>query len=273
MRASFKFSASCAPRGGPETIQAILAFVGALAVLKVLSDWSGQGAKEWAGRAHGLYEQGRHAEAVQAYGEAIRADPNNAQLHSRRGHALRELGRHSEALDDYNRAVELDNGSAAARCDAADMLMALGHPNYALDRARQAIALSPKSARAHRTGGEALWMLDKRGAALDALHKSADLHDTPGLRVRIAEMRCGRGDHAIERRELDRAISMEAGNTDLHYRRARALLHIAREDPEMLKECVAGAITDLETALGIDPRHEEAAEMLRRAKGMLEGGG
>lgn len=265
-RTSYKFSAVRAPA---RMIVGILAILGAVAVLKYLSD---QGAKEHAGEADRLCAQGRHAEAVRAYGEAIGADPGNARLHSLRGHALRELGRHQEALDDYTRAAELDGGSAAAHCDAADMLMALGRPEGALARARRAVELSPKSARAHRTMGEALWGTGLHDDALEALRMSAGLQETVGLRIRMAEMCCAARNHDGERGMLDRAIHMDRGSADLHYRRARALLHVAGE-PGRLEESCCGAIADLEKALEIDPRHEEAREMLRRARSMREAGG
>ncbi len=41
-----------------------------------------------------LGRQGRHEEALAAYDEALRLDPQNADAHNNRGIALRKLGRH-----------------------------------------------------------------------------------------------------------------------------------------------------------------------------------
>ena len=219
----------------------------------------------------GLHDQGLHEDALAEYSAAIGLDPKNPQLHTHRGRALWALGRRSEALDAYQRAAGLDAGSVAAHCDVADALRLMGHPRQALDSARRAVLLSSRSARAHRIMGEALWDLDEGGKAIDALKASAGLHDTAEARVRIAEVRCGQGNHVYERNELDCAIAMEAGSADLHYRRARALLHVAESSPKLREASCRQAITDLEQAIEIDPRHEEAAEMLRRASGLLEG--
>ena len=254
-------------------IQAVLAVVGALAVLKYLSDQGVRKSKEHAGAADSLHGQGRHAEAIKEYDEAIKNDPQNAQLYTRRGRAFWGLGERNAALDDYRRAAGLDSNGVAAHCDVADALRLMGRPRDALASAERAVALSGRSSRAYRARGEVLWSLDEGGKAIGDLKASASLHDTAETHVRIAEMRCGRGEHGYERKEMDLAISMEAGSADLHYRRARALLHIAGEDPGSMEECCREAATDLERALEIDPRHEEAAGMLRRAREMPEGGG
>ena len=268
-RQGLNFPPACAPRGDEGMIVGLLAIVGAVAVGKALYDWSRQGDAGRADRAHGLYVQGRYAEAAGAYNEAIGEGSRDAHLYSRRGHALQKLGRHDAALRDYRRAAELDPDNPAAYCDAAGALMALNRPKDALDMAKRAVLRSRKSARAHRIKGEALWAMDMVNPALDALRASSDLHDTAGVRVRIAEAQCARNNHDDERRELDQAIAMKPGSADLHYRRARALLHVAKSSPKLREASCRQAITDLEMALEIDARHEEAAEMLRRASGML----
>ena len=43
-----------------------------------------------------------------AHDQAIRLDPGNAMAHGNRGAALHSLGRYQEALDAYNQAIRLD---------------------------------------------------------------------------------------------------------------------------------------------------------------------
>jgi len=253
-------------------IVGLLAIVGAVAIGKVLYDWSRQGAEELPARAHGLYAQGRYEEAARAYGEAIDANPQDAQLYSRRGRALQKLGKHDGALRDYRRVVELDPCNPAGYCDAAGALITLNRPKDALDIAKRAILRSRKSARAYRIKGEAMWRLNQGDSAIEAFQQSASLHDTVGVRVRIAEVQCARNNHDDERRELDQAIAMKPGSADLHYRRARALLHVAESSPKLREASCRQAITDLEQAIEIDARHEEASAMLGHAKKILEGG-
>ena len=247
--------------------------VGGILLKAVVDELDRRDANGHAERGHALHGQGRHEEALGAYGDALRLAPKDPRFHTARGRALWALGRRSEALGAYQRAAGLDSNGVAAHCDVADALRLMGRPRDALASAERAVALSGRSSRAYRTRGEVLWSLDEGGKAIGDLKASASLHDTAETHVRIAEMRCGRGEHGYERKEMDLAISMEAGSADLHYRRARALLHIAGEDPGSIEECCREAVTDLERALEIDPRHEEAAGMLRRAREMPEGGG
>ena len=62
-----------------------------------------------------LESLGRHAEALSAYGRAVRLDGGSASAHAGRGMALESLGRHAEALSAYGRAIGIDEYHDLAR--------------------------------------------------------------------------------------------------------------------------------------------------------------
>ena len=64
--------------------------------------------QEWMKEGNALYDQKRYAEAVAAYEQAIRLDPNNAANYSDKGAALCDLQRYAEALAAYEQAIRLD---------------------------------------------------------------------------------------------------------------------------------------------------------------------
>lgn len=66
-------------------------------------------------RALGLEARGRSEEAVRAYRQTLRCDPDNADTQLRLGLLLRELGRDEEANQALASALRLRGASLAAR--------------------------------------------------------------------------------------------------------------------------------------------------------------
>ncbi len=46
-------------------------------------------------------------EAMAAYNQAVRLDPQSAWVYNQRGNAYRRLGQHQRAIQDYNQAIRL----------------------------------------------------------------------------------------------------------------------------------------------------------------------
>lgn len=251
-----------------------LVLVGIL--IKVIADdWNRQRAAEHEERGRRLAGQGRHADALEAYGAALGLAPDSPRLHTRRGRALWALGRREEALDAYWRAAGLDAGNGAAHVDVARALVSLRRAPEALASAERAVSLSPRSPDARMAKGEALLAYGMRREAVAEMRESARLRDGAGVRMSIANILRGLGDHAGELVELDLAIAAGGEGAGLHYRRGCALFFIgkasAAERPQRYRE----AVEAFEAALRLDEHHAEASMALEHARGQLEalGGG
>ena len=88
-------------------------------------------------RLHGLKQYG---EALAAFDQAIRLDPNYATAYNNKGYALNNLGRYEEALTACNQAIRLKPGYAVAYRNKGNALQALGRTKeaqQAFDAARQ----------------------------------------------------------------------------------------------------------------------------------------
>jgi tetratricopeptide (TPR) repeat protein len=82
----------------------------------------------------------RYEEAIAAYDQAIRLDPNNDVAYNNKGYALNELKRYKEALAAYEEAIRLDPNSAVAYNNKGNTLERLGkkrEAQQAYARARQ----------------------------------------------------------------------------------------------------------------------------------------
>jgi Tfp pilus assembly protein PilF len=75
-------------------------------------------------RAVALEAAGRTEQAVEAYREALRCDPESADVQRRLGLLLRELGRDEEANQAFAAAQRLHSGNVAQR--PRQQLLALG---------------------------------------------------------------------------------------------------------------------------------------------------
>src|SRR4028119_1990355 len=101
--------------------------------------------KQWFDKANSLLEKGNYAEALKAYEQAIRINPNSAGAWGGRGEALYELKQYSEAIASYQRAVNLDPKLTAAWVGLGNALDDAGNSEKALTAYEQALRLSPNS--------------------------------------------------------------------------------------------------------------------------------
>jgi tetratricopeptide (TPR) repeat protein len=66
-----------------------------------------QTAENWFDKGTALSNHGKYDEAIKAYDEAIKLDPNYAAAWNDRGIALDESGKYEEAIQAYNKALEI----------------------------------------------------------------------------------------------------------------------------------------------------------------------
>ena len=67
-----------------------------------------QTAEDWLNKGDALYKDGKCDEAIKAYDEAIRRDPDFADAWYKKGVALRSQGKYDEAIKAYNEVLKLN---------------------------------------------------------------------------------------------------------------------------------------------------------------------
>jgi tetratricopeptide (TPR) repeat protein len=90
-------------------------------------------------------ELGRHQEALSAFKEAIRIQPDNPLAHSLLGTALCQLGNFKEAIPAYKEAIRLKPDFAVAYFDLGAAYQKLGRLQEAIEAYKVAIRLNPDS--------------------------------------------------------------------------------------------------------------------------------
>ena len=80
----------------------------------------------WGNKGTAFAGQGNYDKAIQAYDEAIRLDPNHANVWNNKGYALYDQGKYDEAIKCYDEALRLNPNFTAAQNNKVPALGRLG---------------------------------------------------------------------------------------------------------------------------------------------------
>jgi Flp pilus assembly protein TadD len=139
-------------------------------------------AKEQLEKGKELYRNDQDAEAVLAFMEAVRLDPNLAEAHFRLGLGYESVGKREEAEAAYKKAVEAykkyfeeNEGDAEAHYDLGQTYAGLGQYSEAIREYRQATKLKEDDPDIYYDLGVAHTKLAQYDAAAVAFQKSLDI--------------------------------------------------------------------------------------------------
>jgi tetratricopeptide (TPR) repeat protein len=195
-----------------------------------------------------LARMGRTAEAVEALSAAAVVKPNNPFLQANLANALKAIGRHADALTCYGSAVALKPDFAAAHRGRGMTLLHLGQMQEAVQALSNAIRLEPGNATLYNDLGVALERADQKIEALAQFERATQL-DSRLVEAHhnrgLLEATLGRYPQALE--SLDRALALQPNMAALHANRGNVLADLGRSEQ---------ALESFEKALALQPRDE-----------------
>jgi tetratricopeptide (TPR) repeat protein len=100
-------------------------------------------------RATAYYDLGQPQLAIKDYNEAIRLKPDYASAYYHRGNAYASLRQYERASKDYNEAIRLEPNYAMAYYNRGNAYLKLGQPQRAIEDYNEAIHLEPNYAMAY----------------------------------------------------------------------------------------------------------------------------
>lgn len=103
-------------------------------------------AVEWVNEGNYLVQAGKYEEAIQAYDEALKINPQNANVWNNKGTALRNLGKDDEAIKAYGEALKIDPQFAIAWDNKGNALGILGRYDEANKAFNEALKINPQYA-------------------------------------------------------------------------------------------------------------------------------
>ena len=131
--------------------------------------------QSWCQLAGTLGSLERHEEAITAFDEALRLQPESFDAFLGRSRSLAELARTDEALSSVNKALSLRPDSAEGWNEHGEILANAGATKEALESFDRAIALKPDSYHFLFAKAWTLGQLDKTEEALHAVNKLLEL--------------------------------------------------------------------------------------------------
>lgn len=126
------------------------------------------------------YKAGNYKEAIADFTEAIRLNPNVAEVYVARGNAFFDQGDKQAALKDYNRGLRINPKYAAAYVERGNARDDLGDRKGAIEDYNQAIGLNANLAEAYDNRAVTHIRMGNKAAALADLQKAAQLYQQQG---------------------------------------------------------------------------------------------
>jgi arylsulfatase A-like enzyme/predicted Zn-dependent protease len=201
-------------------------------------------------------EAGDYEAAAAKVKEALAADPEIIEAHSRLGNIYTKAGRHADAVAAYKRALALDPEHLQSTYNLALAYRALGQIDEAIVGFERTQQLDPRSGRAHFQLGDIYMQRGDPAKALNVLTKGLALDvDRPPFLVKLGEayLELKRYDEA--EKALTEAVQLRADVPRGQYN--LALVQEQRGNP-------AGARAAYETEVAINPKNYGAQFNLGR---------
>jgi len=133
-------------------------------------------------------EAGRYDEAVAKVREALAADPEIIEAHSRLGNIQTKAGRHADAIQAYQRALALDPEHLLSTYNLALAYRAAGRLDEAIVGFERTQSLDPRSGRAHFQLGDIYMQRGQPQQALEVLQRGLTLEvDRAPFLVKLGE--------------------------------------------------------------------------------------
>jgi Flp pilus assembly protein TadD len=176
-----------------------------------------------------LSSQGRHAEAIAEFEQALALHPDDAKVLFALGNTASLLGLAGPAEQFFRHVLALEPGRKEAIVNLANLLRASGQYAAAIALLEPALAREPESPELHLTLGSA-WR-EKGDTPKAAAHYQAALVASPNYApalANLADMQADAGDREGARTLYDKAIKADPRNPQA--RLNRAILHLLNGD-------------------------------------------
>lgn len=122
-----------------------------------------------------LRSQGRLLEALAAFAQAVRADPEDPEAHAHLGRSLRRKGRTEQALAAFRTAAELNPEEPELRYEAGKALRRLRRPEEAVESFQAALSLDPDHGPSHGQLAVVSYYAGRSDTALHHLDRAREL--------------------------------------------------------------------------------------------------
>jgi tetratricopeptide (TPR) repeat protein len=197
-----------------------------------------------------LYQKKRYDAAIEGYGEAVRLNPNLAEIYNNRGNAYADKHDYDKALADYDKALTLKPNLAEAYNNRGLAYSKKGDYDRAIVDYNKGISLNPNDIIIYNNRGIAYKNKGEYDKAIADFDKAIAINpnddDAYGYRG-IAYKNKSEFDKAIA--DFDKAIALNPNNTEAYSDRGSVYADKREFDK---------AIADFDKAISINPNYADA---------------
>ena len=159
--------------------------------LTKMLEWAPSDSEGWYYLGRTKYNENRFAEAITAFQQCLRLDPQNVKAEDNLGLSLAGLGRNEEAAAAYHQAIAWQMQSLAKNpgpyIDLGSLLIDENRPQEAVTFLFRAIEIAPRESRAHELLGKAYSRVEDFPKAQLELEKAIELSPrAPNLHCMLA---------------------------------------------------------------------------------------
>jgi Tfp pilus assembly protein PilF len=122
-----------------------------------------------------LHRQGKPAEAIEHFQQALYVQPDLVEAHINWGTALLQQGKPIEAIEHFQQALRIKSDSAGAHYNWGAALLQQAKPTEAIEHFRQALQIKDDYAGAHANWGLALAQLGQLAEAMEHYRQALQL--------------------------------------------------------------------------------------------------
>lgn len=181
--------------------------------LTKMVEWVPSDSEGWYYLGRTKYNENRFAEAITAFQQCLKLDPQNVKAEDNLGLSLAGLGRNGEAAAAYNQAITWQAESLTKNpgpyIDMGSLLIDENRPQDAVTLLLRAIEIAPRELRAHELLGKAYTRVEDFPQAQAELEKAIELSpQAPNLHCMLAPVYRKQGLAEKAKTEYDRCAAL-----------------------------------------------------------------
>jgi len=128
-------------------------------------------ADDWVAEGIELGQEGKYAEAIKAYDEALKINPQDAKAWNKKGKTLSDLGRNDDAIKALDEALKINLQYAEAWYNKGTALYNLGRDDEGFKAYDEALKINPQDADAWNNRGVFSSVLEEAMKLLELMVK------------------------------------------------------------------------------------------------------
>jgi len=181
-----------------------------------------------------LAHQGRDADAVAHFRQALKLDSRNVTAYHNLGSALAALGKTSDAIEQFEQALKLDAKDPEIHYNFAEVLIQAGRLDEAIAHYRRALEITPNDSRIFNNLGDALVRQGRFDEAITEFRQALAIDpNAAGVHGNVGNVLAGQQRFREAMWHYQQALRINPDSAETHHRLATLWLAQGQTEPAL----------------------------------------